>query len=117
MVPTRRWQDYGMAIVGLLLLISPIGFASGLGAVDAWAAYVLGAIVLLLGAAKLAIPSFRYEEAFQVALAVVVFFSPWLFGFAAVTGMAWTAWILAVALVLLVASESYGTDRYLSPTT
>lgn len=105
MISERRWEDWGVLLVGLLLLLSPVLFATTLGAVEAWAAYVLGALIVLVGAASLTFERFKIGGAIQIGLAVLVFFSPWLLGFAAVTGMAVTAWVLAVGLVLLIGGE------------
>jgi hypothetical protein len=37
-------------------------------------------------------------------LAVILFVSPWVFGFTAVTALAWSAWIIAIVVVLAAGS-------------
>lgn len=115
MTESVRGQSWATVLIGLLLLLSPIGFATTLKSVEALAAYTLGAMVFLVGVATVMFPQFKLVAFIQVPLAVVIFFSPWLFGFTSVTGMAWTAWILAIGLLLVVGSEFYtGTERRLS---
>ena len=102
----RRWQDWGITIAGLLLLISPPAFASTPTAGEAWIGYILGAVILVVGAAMLLYREFRFlGEVIQIVAGVVTFFAPWLFGFTGVVLMAWTAWIIGLAVLLLVSSE------------
>jgi hypothetical protein len=35
---------------------------------------------------------------------VILFVSPWVFGFTAVTALAWSAWIVAILIVLAIGS-------------
>jgi hypothetical protein len=44
-------------------------------------------------------------------LAVILFLSPWLFGFTAVTTLAWSAWIIAILIALAVGSLFAMTSR------
>jgi hypothetical protein len=60
----------------------------------------LGGLVALSGllAAFMASPS-KYVAWIVAALGVVLFFTPWLFGFTAVTATAWVSWIAGVLVV------------------
>ena len=43
-------------------------------------------------------------ELIPAVLAVILFVSPWAFGFTAVTALAWSAWIVAILVVLALGS-------------
>lgn len=43
-------------------------------------------------------------EFIPAVLAVILFASPWAFGFTAVTALAWSEWIIAILVVLAVGS-------------
>src|SRR5438128_2153540 len=85
-------------------IFSPPVFTATWTEPAAWAAYIVGALIFLVGVLSLAFPEATYLEFGQVVLAAVLFASPWLIGFTAVAGMAWTAWIAGVAIVLAVGS-------------
>lgn len=104
MIASRHWQDWATTVVGALVGLSPLAFTSTWTDSVAYAAYILGGLVFVIGALKLFLPEATYFEWVQIVLAVVLFFSPWLIGFTAVTAMAWTAWLAAVAIVLAVGS-------------
>jgi hypothetical protein len=43
-------------------------------------------------------------EVIPAALGVILFVSPWLFGFTAVTALAWSAWIIGILVVVVAGS-------------
>ena len=119
MIATRRWQDWATTAIGALVALSPLVFTSTWTEPAAYAAYLMGGLILIVGLLTLAFPKTQYLEFAQVVLAAVLFFSPWLIGFTAVTGMFWVACLGGIAVVLVVGSlfltESGG--RALTPTT
>lgn len=114
MIASRRWQDWASTAIGVLVAASPFAFATSYSSLEAWAAYIVGALIFLVGVATLAFPKTSFGQVVQIVLAVVLFATPWAIGFTAVTGMAWAVWILAVALVAVVGYEFFtspGTGR------
>ncbi len=101
MTAWKRWQDYVTMAVGVLLFFSPIVLGDMWATVAAGSAYVLGVLVLLSGILAAASRRAGGVEVVPAILGVVTFFSPWVFGFAAVTGVAWAAWVLGVVAVLV----------------
>jgi uncharacterized membrane protein HdeD (DUF308 family) len=107
MTAWRRWQDYATMAFGVLLFISPFVFGETSQTVAAGSAYVLGVLLVLSGLLTAAIRVVRRSPVLYVpaVVAVVTFFAPWVLGFAGVTGIAWTAWVLAIATVVVVATH------------
>lgn len=100
MTAWRRWQDYVTMATGVLLFISPIVFGETSSTVATGAAYVLGILLFLSGILAAAFREARGIEVVPAIIAVVTFVSPWVLGFAAVTGVAWSAWLLAIVAFL-----------------
>jgi uncharacterized membrane protein HdeD (DUF308 family) len=46
-------------------------------------------------------------EIAPAVLGVITFVAPWVFGFASVTALAWSAWILGILAVLIAGSALY----------
>lgn len=93
------WQDWVNVILGAYLALAPVWTA---GAPAGWFV-TLGILVAAVGAWALGSVSSRASEWTQIILGAVVFLAPWMGGFAAAAGAAWTAWILGVAIVVLAA--------------
>lgn len=104
MIASRRWQDWTTTLIGAVVALSPLVFTKAWTENEAWTAYIVGGLVFVVGVAKLLFEEAGYLEFAQVVLAAALFLAPWVIGFTAVTGMAWTAWIGAVALVLVLAT-------------
>jgi SPW repeat len=104
-IVSRRWEDWAATLIGALVALSPLVFTSTWTDVSSGTAYILGGLILVVGIVTLILPEAKFFEWVQAVLAVVLFFSPWLFAFTAVTGMAWMAWIAAIAVVLVVGSR------------
>jgi SPW repeat-containing protein len=104
MTTWRRWQDWVVVALGVILFVTPFVFGETSQAVAASAAYVLGVLIVLGGLLNAAMRQAGGLEIIPAVLAVILFVSPWAFGFTAVTALAWSAWITAILIVLAVGS-------------
>ena len=104
MTTWRRWQDWVVVGLGVVLFVTPLIFGETANSVAASPAYVLGALIALAGVLNAAMKDAGGLELIPAVLAVILFVSPWAFGFSAVTGLAWAAWIIAILVVLTVGS-------------
>jgi len=104
MTTWRRWQDWVVVGLGVVLFVTPFLFGETANSVAASTAYVLGALIALSGVLNAAMKDAGGLELIPAVLAVILFVSPWAFGFTALTGLAWAAWIIAILVVLTVGS-------------
>jgi hypothetical protein len=104
MTAWRRWQDYTTMAAGVLLFISPFVFGETSQGVAALGAYVVGILLVLAGILAAAMREAGGIELVPGVLGVVTFVSPWVLGFAGVTAIAWTAWVLGILVVLAAGS-------------
>ncbi|HET7421653.1 MAG TPA: SPW repeat protein [Candidatus Dormibacteraeota bacterium] len=104
MIASRRWQDWITTLIGAAVALSPLVFTKTWTENEAWTAYIVGGLIFVVGIAKLLFEEAGLLEGAQFVLALALFLSPWVIGFTAVAGMAWVAWIGAVALVLVLAT-------------
>ena len=100
MTAWRRWQDYVTMATGVLLFLSPIVFGQTSATVATGSAYALGILLFVSGIIAAAIREAGGFEVVPALLGVVTFVSPWVLGFAGVTGVAWAAWLLGIVAVL-----------------
>jgi len=111
MTAWKRWQDWSVVVLGAIMFVTPLVFAETSQTVAASAAYVLGALIVLAGLLNAAMARAGGVEIVPAILAVVLFVSPWVFGFSAVTALAWSAWIVAILIVLAIGSLYPATSR------
>jgi uncharacterized membrane protein HdeD (DUF308 family) len=111
MTAWRRWQDYVTMATGVLLFISPIVFGVTAATVATGTAYLLGILLFLSGILAAAMREARGVELVPAIIAVVTFVSPWVLGFATVTGVAWAAWLLAIVAFLAAGSLLFASSR------
>ena len=104
MTAWKRWQDWSVAVLGAVMFVTPFVFAETSQTVAASAAYVLGVLIVLAGLLNAAMARSGGLELIPAILAVILFVSPWVFGFTAVTALAWSAWIVAILIVLAIGS-------------
>ncbi len=95
-----RWQDWVSLVLGVLLFISPFVFRTMGYTSSAWVAWVLGVIGVILALLSLSIPTNPVTEWLTVVLGIVLFISPWVFGFAVVTAAAWTSWVIGILFII-----------------
>jgi hypothetical protein len=86
------------------LFLTPFAFGETAMTVAASTAYVLGVVIALAGLLNAAMKQAGGLEVIPAVLAVILFVSPWAFGFTAVTALAWSAWIIGILVVLAVGS-------------
>jgi hypothetical protein len=90
--------------LGVVLFVTPFVFGETAQTVAASTAYALGVLVVLAGLLNAAMRQAGGLELIPAVLAVILFVSPWVFGFTAVTALAWSAWIIAILVVLAAGS-------------
>jgi hypothetical protein len=100
----RRWQDWVVVGLGVVLFVTPFVFGETAQTVAASTTYTLGVLVALAGLLNAAMREAGGLELIPAVLAVILFVSPWVFGFTAVTALAWSAWIIGI-LVLAAAGS------------
>jgi len=100
----RRWLDWVVVALGVILFVSPFVFGQATQSFAAYTAYVLGVLIALAGILNAAMKQAGGLEVIPGVLAVILFVSPWAFGFTAVTALAWSAWIIGILVALAVGS-------------
>jgi uncharacterized membrane protein HdeD (DUF308 family) len=96
----RRWQDYATIILGVALFVTPFVFGDTSQGTAATTAYILGVLLVLSGLLAAAMREANTVEWIPVILGVITFISPFVFGFTAVTAIAWAAYIVGVLAVV-----------------
>jgi uncharacterized membrane protein HdeD (DUF308 family) len=96
----RRWQDYATIILGVALFVTPFVFGDTSHGTAATTAYILGVLLVLSGLLAAAMREANTVEWIPVILGVITFISPFVFGFTAVTAIAWAAYIVGVLAVV-----------------
>jgi hypothetical protein len=96
-----RTQDWAEVALGAVAALSPIWLTTSTAAL--WALVVLGVLIAADGLWSLAAPGAVAGEGVQVVLGALLFVSPWVLGYAGLTGAAWWSWVLG-ALTAVVAA-------------
>jgi hypothetical protein len=104
MTTWRRWQDWVVVGLGVIMFLTPFVFGETGQPVAASTAYILGALIALGGVLNAGMKHAGGLELILAVLAVILFVSPWAFGFTAVTALAWSAWIISILVALAVGS-------------
>ena len=116
MTAWRRWQDYATIIFGVALFVTPFVFGDTSQGTAATTAYILGALLVLAGLLAAAMREANGAEWIPVVLGVITFISPFVFGFTAVTAIAWAAYIVGVLTVISAGSVLLAANRDRRPT-
>jgi hypothetical protein len=87
-----RWQDWAEVVLGVVAVLSPLWLTTD--STVTWTLIVLGALILIDGLVSLAMPGVVMGEYVQIVLGVLLFVSPWVMGFTAMTGAMWSAFII-----------------------
>jgi len=96
----RRWQDYATIVFGVALFVTPFVFGDTSQATASTTAYILGVLLVLSGLLAAVMREANPTEWIPVILGVVTFISPFVFGFTAVTAIAWASYIVGVLAVV-----------------
>jgi hypothetical protein len=89
-----RWQDWGAVAVGVLTLLSPIVVDTNTAAM--WTLIVFGVLIAATGLWSLAQPGSVASEYVHAVLGVLLFISPWVFGYSSLMGASWVSWVAGV---------------------
>lgn len=95
----QRWQDWLVAVVGAVVVLSPLFTVPSR---DATASLiVLGMLLLASAVWSLTKPGSRVSEWVHMLLGALLVFAPWVVGYSGEPWAAWTSWIAgAVAIIL-----------------
>jgi len=97
-----RWQNWVSLVLGVILFITPWVFGTTTNTASSWDAWIIGVIGVIFALLALAYVSAAWiPEYLSVALGVLLFISPWVLGFAALSSAAWTAWIIGILFVVV----------------
>jgi hypothetical protein len=91
-----RWQDWLALVLGAWVIASPWFLGVTIGSNAAWAAWILGALIVVVALWSLAVPDMQWSEYLQILLGAALFVSPWVIGFTDNTNFTWSAWIAGV---------------------
>lgn len=97
--PWTRWQDWAAVILGAYAILATLWTQTNGNALSAM--LVLGALLVIAGLWSLAMPGSITSEYSHMLLGVLLFISPWVLGYTANMGAAWTSWIVGVLAVLV----------------
>ncbi|OLT41192.1 hypothetical protein BJF85_24525 [Saccharomonospora sp. CUA-673] len=97
--PWARPHDWAEVVLGAVLVLSPLWLSTDAGAM--WTMVVLGALIAVDGLVSLAMPGLIVGEGIQMVLGALAFASPWVMGYTAFMGAAWTSWIIGGLTVLV----------------
>src|SRR5258708_20190141 len=112
MTAWRRWHDYATLIFGVALFVTPFVLGDTSQGTASTTAYILGVLLVLGGLLPAAMREANNVEYVPVILGVITFISPFVFGFTAVTPLAWAAYIVGALTAI-----SAGSFLVANPTT
>lgn len=96
----KRWQDWAVVAIGVVVFATPFVFGETSSSSAAYSAYIMGGLVAVVGLVSAFLAnSSKIVEGIVTGLGVILFFTPWLFGFTAVTATSWVSWIAGVLVV------------------
>lgn len=98
---TRHWKVWVSLLAGAWLFVSPwiLGFTAA--TTGTWAAYVLGAVVVLVAAWALTASEPRIADASLAVLGALVFATPWAIGYAGYPAARIDAWIVGAVIAVM----------------
>ncbi|MEU6130114.1 SPW repeat protein [Saccharopolyspora sp. NPDC047091] len=97
--PWTRWQDWAALVLGLYAVLATMWTRTSGGALSAMV--VLGGLLVIAAVWSLALPRSMTSEYAHMLLGVLLFIAPWVLGYSALTGAAWTSWVVGVLAVLV----------------
>ena len=94
-----KWQNWVAVAAGLYAALAPVWTRTdGKTTVTM---IVLGVLTIAAGLVNLSMPRLQSMEWAQGILGVLLFISPWVLAFTAMTGMAVTAWICGIVTIVV----------------
>jgi SPW repeat len=100
MIGWRQWLDWIVVALGVILVV--VGLIAA--PMCPLAVPVFGGLLVVVGLLLLANPRAIWGEGVQVALAVLLFISPWVFGFQDLAPINWFAWVIGHQVMLAAGS-------------
>lgn len=96
-----KWQNWVAVAAGLYAALSPIWTRTD--AKTTTTLIVLGVLTIIAGLINLSVPRLESVETAQGILGILLFISPWVLAFTAMTGIAVTAWICGAVTIVVTA--------------
>ncbi len=100
----HEWQDWLSMLLGVVVGISPWLAGQQDNMVINWNAFLIGAVIVALGALE-AIALSRWEEGAEIAAGLWLLVSPFVFGYANAGPLRYWHFVLGAAVMLLGALE------------
>jgi SPW repeat-containing protein len=100
----RPWtllQSWCNLVLGIILFIAPWFTVTWSHGNSSWNAWILGVLIVLAALWALATPSNVVPHWINLIFGIWVFISPWVLGYAALSAIAWAAWIIGALVVIL----------------
>ena len=112
--PWTRWQSWCNVVLGVILFIAPWFTSTWSHSNSSWNAWILGVLIVLAALWALATPGTPIPHWVNLIFGIWVFISPWVLGYAALSAIAWSAWIIGALVTILAVWTIVETQR--SPT-
>lgn len=96
----KRWQDQLILLLGLWLFITPWVFGYPIPSMQAWTAFISGAVIALLAAFDL-YKTYFWAVMLNLLVGIWVAVSPWVLGMADNVELTWNALIVGIAVAVL----------------
>jgi hypothetical protein len=96
----RRWQDQLILLLGLWFFITPWVFGYPIPSLQAWTAFISGAVIALLAAFDL-YKTYFWAVTVNLLLGIWVAVSPWVLGLAGNVELTWNSLIVGIAVAVL----------------
>ncbi|WP_228717369.1 SPW repeat protein [Allosaccharopolyspora coralli] len=96
--PWIRWQDWAAVALGVYLMLATLWTTTTGSALSTM--LVLGALLVVAAVWSLAMPGSMASEYAHMAIGVLLFISPWVLGYSALAGAAWTSWVVGILAVI-----------------
>jgi len=87
-------------ILGGWLFLAPWILAAPAAGAWAWNAWIVGALLIVVSIVAL-MKLAEWEEWINLIVGGWLFFTPWIFGYVAMTSAAWNAWIVGVLVAAI----------------
>jgi hypothetical protein len=96
----RRWQDQLILLLGLWLFITPWVFSYPIPSIQAWNAFISGAVMAILAAFDL-YKTYFWAVVVNLLVGIWVAVSPWVLKVADQRELMWNELIVGLAVVVL----------------